>query len=299
MLLKCAARAVIVTALSLGIMVGVLGSSGAIAGAATTTSTSPTFYLAVGASASVGVQPTTTTPHGEPTSRGYANDLVALEAAQGVDLQLTQVGCPGESTAAAIYGGDRCYPAPSSQMSTAVTFLSQHTGDAGLVTVDLGFNNVVPCLKLATGATSCVLQGIADIRQQLPMFLHSLQTAAGPNVTFVGVGHYDPYVADARNGSAGRAHAATSLWAINLLNRTLHDAYQASGIPMANVARAFSLHVTTPVVLAGSGVVATNVAQACLLTWMCQPLPLGPNLHPNDAGYHAIADAIARVVAFS
>jgi lysophospholipase L1-like esterase len=48
--------------------------------------------------------------------------------------------------------------------------------------------------------------------------------------------------------------------------------------------------------LAGSGMVATNVANTCLMTWMCQPAPYGPNLHPNNAGYLAIANAIAAKI---
>jgi lysophospholipase L1-like esterase len=263
------------------------------AGATTPTSA---FYLDIGGSGSVGVQPTPADPHGQPTSSGYANLLVALEAANGLTLQLSQIGCPGETVALAINGGDSCYSAPSSQLTAAVAYLGQHTNDSVLVTIDLGFNNIVPCLKRSSGVTSCVNQGIAAVRLELPQFLQSLQAAAGPNVSFVGVGHYDPFLASARSGLAGRAKAATSLRAVELLNRTLSDVYRANSIPMANVAQAFGLHVTTPVVLDGSGTVPTNVANACLMTWMCVPPPFGPNLHPNDVGYRAIANAIAAKV---
>jgi len=269
------------------------------AGAVSTTSPSPTsgFYLDLGGSGSVGVQPTAAVPHGQPTSRGYANFLVAIEAAAGHTYQLTQLGCPGESTAMALHGGDRCYAAPTSQLAAATAFLSQNTTQSGLVTVDLGFNDVVSCLKQTSNVTSCVLQGLALVRQQLPLFLSSLQAVAGTGVTFVGVGHYDPYLADALKGSSGVSAAATSLWAISSLNRTLLNIYHAAGIPMANVASAFSMHTTTPTTLAGTGVEPTNVANACSMTWMCQPAPYGPNLHPNDAGYLAIANAIASKVA--
>jgi hypothetical protein len=39
--------------------------------------------------------------------------------------------------------------------------------------------------------------------------------------------------------------------------------------------------------------VPTDVARVCALTWMCTAPPLGPNLHPNDTGYHVIAGALA------
>ena len=47
----------------------------------------------------------------------------------------------------------------------------------------------------------------------------------------------------------------------------------------------------TPLVL-----VPENVAQTCVLTWMCQAAPYGPNLHPNDHGYATIAAAIESVL---
>ena len=33
------------------------------------------------------------------------------------------------------------------------------------------------------------------------------------------------------------------------------------------------------------------------VTWMCSAPPLGPNPHPNDAGYRTIVAAIAEAVA--
>jgi hypothetical protein len=39
-----------------------------------------------------------------------------------------------------------------------------------------------------------------------------------------------------------------------------------------------------------------NVKYECKLTWMCAPKPFGPNIHPNDSGYLAIANAIAAVL---
>jgi hypothetical protein len=222
--------------------------------------------------------------------------LVALEAANGHALQLTELGCPGETTTTAMYGGDRCYAAGTNQLATAVAFLTQHNTANGIVTIDLGFNNVVSCLKGAADVNSCVLQGVAAVRQELPVFLNALQAAAGPDVSFIGVGHYDPFLADLRHGVAGRAMAAKSLWAIGLLNRTLLDVYNTNGIAMANVAGAFDMHVTSSVTLAGSGSLPVNVAEVCLMTWMCKSPPYGPNLHPNDAGYLAIAGAIASKI---
>ncbi|MHB8378831.1 MAG: hypothetical protein ACYDB2_02795 [Acidimicrobiales bacterium] len=281
---------VLYTGISLGALslslVGLGGSSGA-------TAASPIFYLDIGASASVGVQPTISNPRGEPTSSGYANDLVALEAAKGVALDLTEIGCPGETTTTMLYGGDHCYHSPVTQLTTAVAFLQSHTTQTGIVTVDLGFNNVVKCLKLSSGVSTCLDQGFATVRQDLPLILSKLRAAAGPNVHFVGVGHYDPFLASALHEPTGNAAAAKSLEAMSTLNDTISGIYRSFLIPTAGVAGAFRSFDRTPTTWAGGGKVATNVARACALTWMCKPAPYGPNLHPNDLGYRTIAEAIA------
>jgi lysophospholipase L1-like esterase len=267
-----------------------IGLASGVAGAATTSSI---FYLDVGGSASVGVQPTASDPHGEPTAMGYANDLVSIEAAKGVTLQLVQTGCPGESTTTMLNGGDHCYPLPATQLANDVAFLQSHYDQTGIVTVDLGFNNVVKCMRLPTDVSSCLNQGFATVRSELPQILSTLQAAAGPNVHFVGVGHYDPFLEMALHGSTGTAKAARSLEAMTALNRTLANIYQSFSIPTADVARAFKNFDRAPTSLPGFGTVATNVAETCALTWMCQPAPFGPNLHPNADGYEIIAAAIA------
>jgi hypothetical protein len=67
-------------------------------------------------------------------------------------------------------------------------------------------------------------------------------------------------------------------------------------MPMADVGAAFDLRNTTQASAAGMGTVPTDVARACSLTWMCAAAPLGPNSHPNDAGYRVVANAIAAAL---
>jgi lysophospholipase L1-like esterase len=273
---------------------GSLGAGGTTsAGAATPASA---FYLAIGGSASVGVQPTTIAPFGQPTSDGYANDLVSLEATNGLSLQLDQIGCPGETTTTMLRGGKSCYQSPNSQLSAAILFLGTHQADSGVVTIDLGFNNVVHCLKNLNVVNQCVNQGLSQLRNQLPQILTDLEVVAGPNVSFVGVGHYDPFLANALNGPNGQLEAAKSLQIIGRLNRALSAVFQAQDITMANVASAFQSADTQLVALAGFGMVPQNVTNICAMTWMCQAAPLVANLHPNDLGYQAIALAIEAKV---
>jgi lysophospholipase L1-like esterase len=250
------------------------------------------FYLDLGGSASVGVQPTPAVPRGQRTPDGYSNDLVAYEAARGVSLQLTELGCPGETTTAMINGGDHCYTSPSSQFSEALTFLRSHQGENGIVTIDLGFNDVHHCFHHGVVDDTCVENQLDALRQQLPTILTGLKNVSGPGVTFVGLGHYDPFLADALNGLAGQAFAHETAAAINSLNEALRSVYTNAGVAMANVGTAFESHNVARVNMVGKGKVPENVANACELTWMCEAPPFGPNLHPNDAGYEMIASAI-------
>lgn len=259
-------------------------------------STTSVFYLDLGASESVGVQPTVASPLGHPTGEGYANDLVALEAARGVNLQLTELGCPGESTSTTISGLDHCYQAPNSQLTQAVAFLQSHFYQPGLVTIDLGFNNLRSCIHQEFSDPNCVTNQLATMRTELTSILQTLTAAAGPHVSFVGLNHNDPFLANALNRSHDLNFATDSSGAINALNATLSDVYGLFAIPVANIAKAFSNAVQTPTRFPHLGHVPTNEARACSWTWMCRNGHYGPNLHPNDVGYQVMANAIATVV---
>lgn len=274
-------------------VLAVAGIAAAPSAGAATTDLTPAFYLALGASVSVGVQPTIEVPHGEPTDRGYANDLVAIEMAKGVALQLTKLGCPGESAATFIYGGDKCYTGTDTQLTAAVSFLQSHQNQDGIVTIDLGFNTMAPCVTTMVVDSTCVANKSALLRSQLGQIITTLRAAAGPNVTFVGVGHYDPYLTRSFANQRGKVFASHSIGFIGSLNIALRDTYSSFAVPMADVAAAFAVTDHKHVSLVGHGHVPTNVANDCRLTWLCAPRPFGPNIHPNDAGYQVIAEAIA------
>lgn len=258
--------------------------------------TDTTFLLAVGASVSVGVQPTVRHAHGQPTRKGYANDLIAMQAAKGTRLALTQTGCPGDSTQQVLYGGDHCYAPGDSQLLRDVAFLRSHQNQEGVVTIDLGFNDLHGCLFHQVVDMTCVNQRMSLLSIQLPQIITALKAAAGPQVKFVGLNHYNPYLASALSGPTGKAFADASVPVIDLLNSTLETVYAQNAIPVADVAGRFHTSDTTPVTISGLGTVTENLAQVCDLTWMCQAPPYGPNMHPNDQGYQTIADAIDAVL---
>lgn len=250
------------------------------------------FYLDLGASASVGFQPTESYPLGQPTTDGYANDVVAYEGSRGVTLDLTELGCPNETTTTMINGADHCYHEDGSQLADAMEFLRAHQGEAGIVTIDLGFNDLTGCLHLGAARQACVDERMVLLQEQLPHIVQSLQGEAGAGVSFVGVGFDDPYLADAISGRTGALLASHSETLLDQLNGALSTIYASLNVPMATVSSYFDAHDHTKVNLEGVGNVPGNVASACELTWMCAPKPYGPNVHPNDEGYLKIAAAI-------
>jgi lysophospholipase L1-like esterase len=280
----------------------VAGTTTTVAGTGTTvTSTSTTvapnvppsgFYIVIGGSASLGFQPNGVEHHnGTRTNEGYANDVEELEA-NNVTLNLRQVGCAGE-TVRSMLGliSDRCHM-PITQLSRSVTALIAYGNEEGLVTIDLGFNDLRPCL-LANGVEQfCVNQADNYVRQDLPKILKILKAAAGPNVRFVGLEYADPYLGYYRDGANGPAVAAETLTAMTRMNNTLAQAYAAAAIPIANVPGAYQSDNNSPDPLAHVGTVPKNVAIICQWTWMCTPPPFGPDDHPNNAGYEIIARSI-------
>jgi len=275
----------------------VQGSQASTTSRSTTVSTKTTvLYLDIGASVSVGVQPTPRDPSGQPTNRGYSNRLVALEAAKGVTLKLTELGCPGESIATMIHGPDPCYVAPDTQLSDAVALLHTHHDSVTLVTVDLGFNTLDVCLRGRDIDLTCVTPQLALLRQQLDQVLRALTNAAGPNVVFIGLGHYNPYLTKSTKEGAAEVFAGNSVVALRKMNRSLSQVYGSFKLRMADISRAFHEEDIQVVRISKKEATTANVQYECKFTWMCRSKPFGPNIHPTNAGYLAIAKAIAAVI---
>jgi lysophospholipase L1-like esterase len=254
------------------------------------------LYLDIGASVSVGVQPTPRAPKGQPTNRGYSNQLVTLQDARGVALKLTELGCPGESIATMLHGPDPCYVAPDTQLSDAVAFLRAHLNAVTLVTVDLGFNTLDVCLRHLDIDLTCVTTQLSLLRQQLFQVMHALTKVAGPKVAFIGLGHYNPYLTKAVKEGAAEVFAGNSLVALRQMNQSLSQVYGSFQIPMADISKAFHEGDIRVVRNSKKEITTANVQYECKFTWMCAPKPFGPNIHPTNAGYLAIAKAIEAVL---
>jgi lysophospholipase L1-like esterase len=243
------------------------------------------YYLALGDSLAIGIQPSA---NGDvPTNQGYADDLYAVLHARSKGLALEKLGCSGETTTSMIEGGI-CTYAQGSQLAAALAFLQTHT--VSLVTIDIGANDVDHCISVTGINTACVTAALASVETNLPHILAELRAAAGPNTLIVGMNYYDPFLAAWVLVSNGQALATESLQATNGFNTLLEGIYQAFAIPVANVAAAYQINNFTQVPIVK---LPLNVFLTLTLTWMAAPPPLGPDIHPNDVGYAAIAVAFA------
>lgn len=249
------------------------------AGAAAHTAGAGPYYVAIGASESVGVQPSSRIDRTVRTDEGYTDDLTEMEQARWPGLTLVDFGCPGITVQGALDGPGPCDYRAGSEVSTAVEFVRDHPHEVALVTVDLGFNDVWPCLLHHKVDPACVESAIDRVSDKLPAILKSLRAAGGPGLLIVGLQHADPYVADARFGDTG--FAGETVLVIDRLNDVLSSVYRA--------AHALIARVPDPR-RSAAGPKAIQVA--CRTTWMCADR----NIHPTPDGYREIAGEIAAAI---
>lgn len=235
------------------------------------------WYLALGDSLAAGYQPTNPGDRTDPEG-GYAGDVRdGLAAEQDAPPALTNLGCPGETTATFADGGF-CDYAEGSQLASALAFLEQAEGD-GLITVQLGANDVQTCVVLSgTPAVdeSCVTAGLETARTLLPQSLDAL-TAAAPDARVVVLDYYNPFAAASLLGERGQPLALRSGEVQAELNADVAAAAAGVGADVAPVAQAFA------------PASADTVGQLCTWTWICGALP---DVHATDAGYAVMADQV-------
>ena len=245
---------------------------------------STTYYLSLGDSLAESFQ-----PNGDLTN-GYAEQLHAALAADNPKLKLVKLGCGGESTTSMRFGSQlptvvlscgtpRNYASlfpKGTQLAEAVGFLKAHKGKVGLVTIDIGANDIQR-LDAHGNLIICVLEDagceaqLAQMSWNLAAILAELRAAAGPGVPIVGMTYYNAF-APLFDPEAD-AH-------VSEFNGTLTATYGAAGVPVADVAGAF--HNGQP----------DSVGFICAWTWVCT---LGEP-HPNTSGYGVIADEFLKAL---
>jgi lysophospholipase L1-like esterase len=265
----------VATALALG-----LGASPAAA-------SGPPYYLALGDSLAAGFQPDPTISR----DQGYAARLrSALARGHGDGLTMRNLACDGATTTTMLSGGGCAYDGAASQLAAAERLLRQHPRRVRLITIDIGANDVSPCLAGGVINQPCVLTALGGTAVNLGHIVRRLRLAA-PGVRVIGMTYYNPYHAAWLSGPAGEAVARQSLQLTTLLNQVVTGVYTAAGMPVADVAGAFATaDLTTTASLPDGRVVPLAVARVCQWTWMCVP-GRAPDRHPTSAGYQVIADA--------
>jgi lysophospholipase L1-like esterase len=251
----------------------------------------PRYYLSLGDSLAVGVQPTVTGAS-LPTSSGYPNRIYSVLRAHDPDWRLVQLGCSGETTHTMIHGGTCRYPA-GSQLDQAEQFLRSHRGHVGLVTIDIGANDPNNCIigpVPVSKITACMGNSINETLSDLRTIMGGLRSAAGPDVKILAMSYYVPELAGWLYGMDGKEIAVLTERLVAVYNRLLAGIYGRYGAQVANVFGAFhSSDFTDKVRLGRLGLVPRNVATICEWTWSCARSPRGPNEHANDTGYGVIA----------
>ena len=135
------------------------------------------YYLALGDSLAVGVQPDVAGTSVE-TRSGYADQLYGTLRRSQPGLRLVKLGCPGETTATMMNGGICAYRG-GSQLAAAVSFLHAHRARVSLVTIDIGANDADGCVtRLSFGNfASCLSKSIPQVTTNLTKILTRLRQA--------------------------------------------------------------------------------------------------------------------------
>ena len=262
------------------------------------------YYVSLGTSLSVGVQ-----PNGAgivlPTNDGYSDQLFdsirpAFEAGSNRELRLIKLGCPGETLDDFVNGGSCVYIA-GSQLEAAVDFLEDNAGKIHLVTIDMGANDFrnADCIE-ATVDIDCVNTVSMQIAMDLAAALTTLGTAAGAGTTVVGMNYYNPYLSSWLEDAAGQTLAVESAQAATILNGLLGTTYATAGMLVADVAAAFQsddfVTIVPTTLPAPNDNLPLSVANICDFTYQCDPDPVGPDIHANNAGYALIAATLEAVL---
>lgn len=237
--------------------------------------------------------------------KGYT-ELIAAKARQskryGSRTVLKRFGCPGESTGSylgkspRVLGTAIACPFKKSQHADSLAYIKKNRRRLGFVTLSVGANNFVPCSAGGGVDIACVQRANGQLDTDLPKIYRELRRAAGAKVPIVVFTQYDPYLALFLQGGQYAELALLTVDLTRQISQKIGAAAARQKFKLADVFAAFKVGQVTQTTTINGQKIPVAVAQNCAYTFMCQPAPVGPDIHPTDAGYSAIATAAGRVL---
>ena len=255
---------------------------------------SPTYYVSLGDSYSVGFQP------GLGSTPGYTAYVAAR-----THLTLVNFGC-GNATTTSILDSVGCpdvlphtpggvtYPT-TTQIAAAEAFLTAHRGHIGLITVSIGGDDVTHC-ALQANVVGCVTGAVKSITTNVTMLASDLRRAAGARVPIIGLTYPDVilgvYVYPTNPPTTDQLNLVkASVVAFKLLiNPALTKAYASSAGVLVDVTAATGAYtpLSRTVKTKAYGTIPVSVANVCTLTWFCAQ----GNIHARTPGYTLIGKLV-------
>jgi lysophospholipase L1-like esterase len=262
--------------------------------AAQPVTSSPTYYVSLGDSYSVGYQP------GLGATPGYAGYVAAHTG-----LTLKNFGCSGATSTSILLMMGCPFPlqhtaggvsySTRTQIAAADAFIAGHRGHIGLITVTIGANDVDGC-GAASNPIACVRSVVPEIQTNVTTLATVLRAAAGPGVPLIGSTYPDvilgAYVHPTVPPSASWVNLAKlSVVALrHLVNPALAMSYSSAGGSLVDITKATDAYVplTHTVHTAAYGTLPVAVARACALTAYCAK----GDIHATTSGYDLIGKLI-------
>lgn len=233
----------------------------------------------------------------------YAGLLPDRLRDRGWNLDLRNLGCPGE-TVGGLVSGVACPDgfdddlderlSGRSQIDGAIELLESDELPIRLITVSIGGNDVTGCAVGNTDPIACVTEAVEMIGDELGPAMQRLREAAGPDTVIVGL-TYPDVILGGWLTEGGRSLAELSVLAFReFINPTFRDAYEAVDGIFVDVTDATGAYIALEETVEHPehGEIPEAVAEVCDLTWFCEKT----DIHPKDAGYAVIADLIAEAV---
>ena len=253
----------------------VAGTTLALPAEAGATSKSPTYYVSLGDSYSVGYQPT------KGSTPGYT-----VPVAKATHLTLVNFGCGGATTSSILNTvgcpdvlphtkGGQTYPT-TTQIAAAEAFITAHKGHIGLITVSIGGNDVTSCAT-SSNPIVCVGTAVQGIKTNVTALAGDLRSAAGSKVPIIGSTYPDvilgSYVYPTHPASPTAIKLAkASVTAFKaLINPALSKAYGSAKGSLVDVTAASGGYgpLTKMVKTKRWGRIPLPVHRVCHLTWFC------------------------------